>query len=115
MSPSFLQHVSLFSLVAVIVSATPVFGAVAYLISPTDQALALMRPLSLASISASVSSVLLGFVNVFEAIERTAASGTVDLHRATGMLAEAMILGFIGCACMTAAWLCVAVAIRRTG
>ena len=114
MDLSFLKHVSLFSLATLVVNGAPVLGAIACLVRPTDHGLALMRPLSFAGISASVASVLLGLANGLVALARTNASGGyADFNLAAPMLAEAMLLGFIGFACMTVAWLCVAVAIRR--
>jgi hypothetical protein len=71
-----------------------------------------MRPLSLAAIFASVASLLLGLVNALHHAGTLDATGAANTPLVT-LLAESLIPGFIGFACLTAAWLCVAVALRK--
>jgi predicted small integral membrane protein len=110
---SFLRHVSLFTKFGLIVSLTPLIAGIVYAIRPNERRLALMRPLSLAGIFAAVSSLLLGMANALEAIARNGADATAGFRPAATMLAEAMIPSFVGFACLTVAWLCVAAAVRR--
>jgi hypothetical protein len=109
---SFLRHVSLFSWFGLMVSIAPLLAGVVYMVRPNEQALALMRPLSLAGIFASVSGGLLGFANGFEVIATTTGPDGAGALRPAA--AEAMVLSFVGVACLTVAWFCVAAAIRRT-
>ena len=112
MNLSFLGHTSLFTKFGLLVSVAPLVVGIVYAIRPTERNLALMRPISLAGIFAAVSSLLLGMANALEAISRSGAD-SAGFKPAASMLAEAMIPSFMGFACLTVAWLCVAAAIRR--
>lgn len=115
MDLSFIGHSSLFTRFGLLVSLVPLVAAIVYLLRPNERGLALMRPLSLAGIFAAVSSLLLGLANALEAIGATkGADTTATLPPAAKMLAEALIPSFVGFACLTVAWLFVAVAIRRS-
>lgn len=114
MNLSFLGHASLFTRFGLLVSLAPLVAGVVYLVRPTERRLALMRPLSLAGIFAAISSLLLGLANALEAIGGTRTDPAANFPAAARMLAEAMIPCFVGFACLTAAWLCVAGAIRRS-
>lgn len=114
MDLSFIGHTSLFTKFGLIVSLAPLIAGIVYAVRPNERRLALMRPLSLAGIFAAVSSLLLGLVNALEAIGAPRGSdATANFPQAARMLAEAMIPSFVGFACLTVAWLCVAAAIRR--
>ena len=114
MNLSFLAHTSLFTKFGLVVGVAPLVVAIVYAIRPTERNLALMRPLSLAGIFSAVSSLLLGLANALEAIGRSGTDKTGDFGPPAQMLAEAIIPGFVGFACLTVAWLCVAAAIRRS-
>jgi hypothetical protein len=109
---SFIGHTSLFTKFGLIVSLAPLIAGIVYTVRPNERRLALMRPLSLAGIFAAVSSLLLGLANALEAIAK-GSDATANFPPAARMLAEAMIPSFVGFACLTVAWLCVAAAIRR--
>ena len=114
MDLSFIGHASLFTRFGLIVSLAPLIAGIVYAVRPTERGLALMRPLSLAGIFAAVSSLLLGLANALEAIGATKGpDGAAAVPSAAAMLAEAMIPSFVGFACLTVAWLCVAASIRR--
>ena len=114
MNLSFLGHASVFTRFGLLLSLAPLVAGVVYLVRPTERRLALMRPLSLAGIFAAVSSLLLGLANALEAIGNPRTEATANFPLAAQMLAEAMIPSFVGFACLTVAWLCVAAAIRRS-
>ena len=114
MNLSFLGHASLFTRFGLLLSLAPLVAGVVYLVRPTERRLALMRPLSLAGIFAAVSNLLLGLANALEAIGTPRTEATASFPPAARMLAEAMIPSFVGFACLTVAWLCVAAAIRRS-
>ena len=85
------------------------FGlAVAFVFRPTEQKLALMRPVSLAAIFATVSGLLGGWMAV---LASTAA--TPDGHLPAASLyrgiAESLTVGFVSFGLLAAAWMLVAV------
>ena len=88
--------------------------AIAYAWSPDDQKLALMRPLSLASIFAAICSCSVG---VASALARGADAGLS--HQAmvgvVAGLAEAFVPLFVAFAFLAVAWLLVALGLRRQG
>jgi hypothetical protein len=109
---SFLRQSSLFTKFGLLVSVAPLVVGIVYAIRPSERNLALMRPMSLAGIFAAVSSLLLGTANALEAIARSG-TDSAGFKPAASMLAEGLIPSFVGFACLTVAWLCVAAAIRR--
>ena len=114
MDLSFIGHSSLFTKFGLIVSLAPLVAGIVYAVRPNERRLALMRPLSLAGIFSAVSTLLLGLANALEAIAKGGNSPSAAFPPAAAMLAEAMIPSFVGFACLTVGWLCVAAAIRRS-
>jgi hypothetical protein len=80
-------------------------------VRPSDHRLALMRPLSLAAIFASVTNLLLGLVNGLHAM--AAPAGASNLPPPGVLMAEALIPSFVGFSFLTVAWLLVAIAMRK--
>ena len=60
-----LRNVSLFGLLSLVLTLTPLAMAFAYVIRPSERRLALMRPLSLAGLFAALTGTAIGFINVF--------------------------------------------------
>jgi O-antigen/teichoic acid export membrane protein len=110
-----ISHASLFVKFGMLVCAAPLVAGVLYAVRPNDRRLALMRPLSLAAIFASVSTLLLGVANALLHIGKTAsgASATGQPAAAT-ILAEAVVPSFVGFACLTVAWLAVSIGVRKS-
>jgi len=104
---------SLASLIALLVSMTPMIAGVTFAIRPTERQLALMRPLSLAGIFAALANIFLGLVNTLVYLSRVAASDPAPWTRAAQALADTAVMPFIAFACLTAGWLSVAVGMRR--
>jgi hypothetical protein len=106
-----LSQASIFALVSVFMGVLPLGMGVVYAIWPGEQRLNLMRPLSLATIFASVSGTSLGVLNVLRYI------GVTEQPQYTRVaaigLSEALVPLFVGFGCLTAAWLCVAVGFWR--
>lgn len=109
-----ITNAALYVKLTMIVCAAPFVVGILYGIRPNERWLALMRPLSLAAIFASVSNLLLGLVNALVYIGRTAPGTSASPVPAAIVLAETAIPSFIGFACLTAAWLCVAVGVKRS-
>jgi len=106
-----LRQASIVALLSLIVTTLPLGAGVAYAVRPTEQRLALMRPVSLAGIFAGLCGLLSGLINILRFIavsEKPVESRLVALG-----VAEALVPLFVAFGCLTAAWLCVAVGLRR--
>ncbi len=87
--------------------------AIAYAIRPTEGKLALMRPLSLASIFAALCSFMGGLIVVLQGI---AATPTFSLATFSAILmgfSETLTPLFVAFAFLSVAWILVAVGLRR--
>ena len=108
-----IRHASIFQLLGMLVSVAPLVMGMVFAIRPTEQRLSLMRPLSLAGIFAAVSSLILALANALQAVSRTDAVEPTSLRFAALVLSEAVVPAFVAFACLTLAWLCVAVGMRK--
>jgi len=107
-------EISVFAKLTMAVALTAFGLAVSHVIRPTEQKLALMRPLSLASIFATISGLLGGWIALLSGI-----AATPDGHLPTSTMyhgtAESLTVGFVSFGFLAAAWLLVAVAVLRRG
>lgn len=109
-----LRGASVFALLTLMLGLVPLVMAAVYLIRPTERHLALMRPLSLAGLFASLAGGVLGFINVLRfAWTREVTAETWRLM-ATGT-AESLVCMFVGFASLSVAWLLVAAGMGRQG
>jgi hypothetical protein len=99
----------------VIIGLVPLVMAIVYVIRPTERHLALMRPLSLGSIFGSLTGVVVGVIMVLRFVGVTDEFATATYQRIAVGLSEALIPVFVGFGCLTAAWLLVAIGMRRSG
>ena len=106
-----LSQASIVALASIFMGVVPLAMGIVYVIWPSEQRLALMRPLSLATIFAAVSGSTLGLVNVFRA--RGMSQSPAFPRIAWIGFAEALVPTFFGFGCLTVAWLCVAVGLWR--
>lgn len=98
----------------IFVSGVGAFGsALAYAIRPTERRLALMRPLSLASIFAALCSFFVGLANVLQGAGATTEWGIHGFGRMLMGLSETLIPLFVAFALLAVAWLLVAVGHQR--
>jgi hypothetical protein len=96
-----------------IVVAVAAFGlAVAYVCRPTEQKLVLMRPVSLATIFATVSGLLGGWIALLQGIAATP-DGHLPVSAFYQGVAESLTVGFVCSGLLAAAWLLVAVGLLR--
>jgi hypothetical protein len=103
-----LQQLDTLATLSLFVGAMPALMAAAYALWPTEAKLALMRPLSLASIFAGLTGFVTGLINVlFRAVTESGMPPPVGLAVALVPLCSAF--GFL-----TVAWLLVALGLRRT-
>ncbi len=106
-----LANVSIVALVSMFMGVVPLGMGIVYAIWPSERRLALMRPLSLATIFAALSGSTLGVLNV---LRNMGISQTPDFSRVSAIgLAESLVPIFVGFGCLTAAWLCVALGLWR--
>ena len=107
----FLANASIVALVSMFMGVVPLGMGIVYAIWPSEQRLALMRPLSLATIFAALSGSVLGVLNVFRSM---GIGETPDWSRVSAIgLSESLVPIFFGFGCLTAAWLCVALGLGR--
>jgi biopolymer transport protein ExbB/TolQ len=96
---------------SLLVTLFPLAAGVAYLVRPTEQRLAMMRPMSLVGIFSGLTGAVLGLMNVLRWYAMGEPPPTSRLV-AVGV-AEALVTLFVAFGCLTVAWLCVALGMRR--
>lgn len=104
------SNMGIHALLSIIVATLPMFFGAAYLFWPTEARLALMRPISLAGIFASLSGTSLGAINTLKMFWMQPPRPPEII--AVGA-AESLVTLFVGFSCLTVAWLCVAIGMRR--
>ena len=107
--------ISLFGKLTMMVAIFAFGLAGAYVFRPTEQKLVLMRPVSLASIFATVSGLLGGWITVLVNIPATAvaADGRLPAPEFYRGIAESLTVGFVCFGLLAAAWMLVAVGMLR--
>ena len=108
-----LRDASIFALLTLIVGLVPLVMGVIYVLRPTERNLALMRPLSLAALFASIAGLVLGCINVLSFMWTRELTAKTYSLMATGA-AESLVPLLVGFASLTLAWLLVAVGMGRT-
>ena len=106
-----LSHAGLVVLLSLVIGVLPLGAGVAYAVRPTEQRLALLRPLSLASIFSGLSGSLSGAINVLRLMWVT--EPRVDTRVLATGTAEALVPLFVAFGSLTIAWLCAAAGLRR--
>jgi len=106
-----IKQLGLAALAGLLVTAAPLALAIAFAFRPNERWLALMRPLTLAGLFAAIANTSLGFANTFVALERRAPDVTTNHYYA--MLAESTVVPFVSFVCLSLAWLCIALGMRR--
>lgn len=105
---------SLFARLTLILGFVPLVMAVVYVVRPTERNLALMRPLSLAGLFASLAGGVLGFINVLRLVW-TQEIGAQTYRVMSVGAAESLVSMFVGFASLSVAWLLIAVGMGRQG
>jgi hypothetical protein len=95
-----------------LVCAAPMVVGVWFAFRPNERLLGLMRPLTLAATFAGVSNTTLALVNTLVWISRRP-QGELPIPIIATQLAESLAVPFISFGCLAAAWLAVAVGMRR--
>jgi hypothetical protein len=107
-----LGQVSVVGKLSLLVTLFPLAAGAAYLIRPTEQRLALMRPISLAAIFSGLGGAVLGLMNLLRgyAINNPPPPTRIMALGAS----ESLVTLFVAFGCLTVAWLCVALGMRRS-
>jgi hypothetical protein len=100
------------AILGLVISGVPFFLAVMFAMRPTAARLELMRPLSLAGLLAAGAGLFLGAANSLIAITRHASDPNLTAYAAQ-VFAESTIPAFMAFASLAAAWLLVAIGMRR--
>ena len=95
------------ALLAMFVAILPIFAGLAYLIRPSEQRLAFMRPLSLAALFAGLSGLCLGLINILKYYWMS--ESEISMRIMAVGVAESLTSLLLAFASLTFAWLCVAV------
>ena len=107
-----LVQTSLFAKLTVAVAIAAFGLAVAYAVRPTEQTLVLMRPVSLATIFATISGLLGGWIAVLGSIPATP-DGSLPVASLYRGIAESLTVGFVCFGLLATAWMLVAVGVLR--
>ena len=106
-----LYNAGIMALASMFVGVLPLAMGIVYAIWPNEQRLAMMRPLSLATVFAAVAGVAVGFINSLVPISR---GDTITFSPVFFIgVAESLVTLFTGFGCLTVAWLCVAIGLWR--
>jgi hypothetical protein len=108
-----LAQTSVVAKLGLLVGLAPLVLGMLYAIRPSERRLALMRPISLAAIFAALCTMIVGMVGAITSLAASPDLATANLQRALPGLAEALVPVFVTFACLTVAWLCVALGMRR--
>ena len=104
--------ISVFAKLTMLVAVAAFGLAVAYVFRPAEQTLVLMRPVSLATIFATISGLLSGWILVLGGVAATA-DGRLPSPAMYMGIAESLTVGFVSFGLLAAAWLLVAVGMLR--
>jgi len=94
-----------------LLTALPLVAAILFAARPTIRRLEMMRPLTLAGIFASLAGLCLSVANALVGINRHAGSN-ITAYSAE-VFAESVIPAFVSFSLLAAAWLVVAIGMRR--
>jgi hypothetical protein len=102
-----------FAKISLLVGVLPLVAGGLYVIRPTERRLALMRPISLAGLFAAMAGTAAGFVNTLRALAVADEFTPALVPPLAAGASESLVTVFFGFACLTVAWLLVAVGMQR--
>jgi hypothetical protein len=106
------MQISVFAKLTMAVAIVAFGVAVAYVFQPTEQKLVLMRPVSLATIFATISGLIGGWIVLLQGVPATP-DGHIPVASLSQGLSESLTVGFVSFGLLAAAWMLVAVGVVR--
>jgi hypothetical protein len=106
-----LRQAGVLALLSLIIAVLPLAAGVAYAVRPTEARLALMRPISLAGIFAGLTGFIAGVMSILRFM--WSAEPPVPSRLIAVGFAESLVPLFVAFGCLTVAWLCAALGVRR--
>ena len=106
-----LNQMGVMALFSLLVAVVPTIMGVGYAIWPTESKLALMRPLSLASLFGALAGFVAGLINGIQSVAERDQSITSGAFLAG--VCESLVPLFVSFGSLTVAWLLVALGMRR--
>lgn len=108
-----LTRAGVVAIFGMLVSLLPLAVAATYMVRPSERLLTLLRPLSLATIFAALNTFLSGLAGVLRNLPKMQGPAGYDVGWIAHALIEAITPMFVASGFLAAAWLCVAVGMRR--
>lgn len=108
-----LTRAGVVAIFGMLVSLLPLAVAATYMVRPSERLLTLLRPLSLATIFAALNTFLSGLAGVLRNLPKMQGPAGYDVGWIAHALTEAITPMFVASGFLAAAWLCVAVGMRR--
>jgi biopolymer transport protein ExbB/TolQ len=105
-----LGEASIVARLSLLVAIFPIGAGLAYALRPSEQRLALVRPVSLAGLFAGLAGTVAGLINVLSATWR---AENIPWRVISVGAAEALVTLFVAFGCLTVTWLCVAIGFQR--
>jgi hypothetical protein len=106
-------NASLFSLLGIIVTASPMVAGFAFALRPSAVRLALVRALTLVAVFATAANLFLGGINVLIGLSRQSPAMPGPRAEIYTSLAEVLVIPFIGFVFLALAWVGVATGLRK--
>ena len=107
-----LAYLGIAAILGLVITAIPLVAAILFAVRPSAARLELMRPLSLAGLFSAIAGLFLSLANSFVGINRHATDANLTGYAAE-VFAESTIPAFVSFALLAAAWLVVAIGMRR--
>jgi hypothetical protein len=107
-----LRYLGIAAILGLVITAIPLILAILFAARPTASRLDMMRPVSLAAIFSAIAGLFLSIANSLVGITRHATDPDLTRYVAE-VFAESTIPAFVSFAMLAAAWLLVAVGMRR--
>lgn len=106
-------HASLFSLLSMVITASPMVAGFAFAWRPAASRLALVRALTLVGVFATCANALVGAVNMLLYLSEQPPANPAPYGQAYSVVAEILVIPFIGFVFLALAWIGVAIGLRK--
>lgn len=106
-----LNQAGLFAKLSLLLGFGPLAVAAVYLFRPTEWTLALLRPLSLASIFGALAGVIVGFISVLTGM--AAVGDRLTMTNVYAGASEALVPGFFNFGLLAVSWVMITIGMLR--